>query len=85
MTHDILGRELHEGHLLAEPQPDGTVTCDDCGTRVRPETLESLPPHNCTTRRAHNEQIRILDAGQPAGAKTAWVPQRFRRQRDGEG
>lgn len=30
----------------------GTVVCDDCGSRVRPRTLESLPPHNCTERAA---------------------------------
>lgn len=29
----------------------GTVLCDDCGCRVRPVTLASLPEHNCTERR----------------------------------
>jgi hypothetical protein len=30
----------------------GSVLCDDCGSRVRPQTLESLPPHDCLERRA---------------------------------
>lgn len=30
----------------------GRVTCADCGTKVRTETLESLPPHRCTERSA---------------------------------
>lgn len=28
----------------------GTVRCDDCGARVRPRTLESLPEHGCVER-----------------------------------
>ena len=28
----------------------GSVICDNCGSRVRTRTLESLPPHNCTER-----------------------------------
>lgn len=37
----------------------GTVLCDDCGSRVRPETLASLPEHRCTEkRRARAEASR---------------------------
>lgn len=32
----------------------GSVLCDDCGTRVRPRTLESLPPHRCAERQLQN-------------------------------
>lgn len=28
----------------------GSVLCADCGTRVRPRTLESLPPHGCVEK-----------------------------------
>lgn len=28
----------------------GSVLCDDCGTRVRPKTLASLPEHRCTEK-----------------------------------
>jgi hypothetical protein len=51
-----------------DPEADfvatGTVICGDCGARVRPKTLESLPPHGCDERRRHMERIRMLDAGQ---------------------
>ncbi|MET9339247.1 hypothetical protein [Nonomuraea sp. NPDC003804] len=37
-----------------DPEADfaatGTVLCADCGTRVRPRTLESLPEHRCAER-----------------------------------
>ncbi len=59
----------------------GMVTCDDCGSRVRPATLASLPPHNCTQRRAQNEAIRLTDVGQRD--KTEWVPARFRTGKEG--
>ncbi|MER5420365.1 hypothetical protein [Streptosporangium roseum] len=36
----------------ADFRTTGTVRCADCGTRVRPRTLESLPPHNCIEMRA---------------------------------
>ena len=37
----------------------GSVLCDDCGTRVRPRTLESLPQHNCAERaRQRREDAR---------------------------
>jgi hypothetical protein len=36
----------------ADFRATGSVLCDDCGTRVRPRTLESLPAHNCAERRA---------------------------------
>lgn len=36
----------------ADFRATGSVLCDDCGSRLRPRTLESLPPHNCTERRA---------------------------------
>lgn len=28
----------------------GRITCSDCGTLVRTQTLETLPPHHCTAR-----------------------------------
>lgn len=34
----------------ADFRATGSVLCDGCGSRVRPRTLESLPPHNCTER-----------------------------------
>jgi hypothetical protein len=40
----------------ADFRATGSVLCGDCGTRVRPETLKSLPSHNCTERaRARRE------------------------------
>ncbi len=32
----------------------GAVVCADCGMRVRPRTLESLPPHGCMERQAQS-------------------------------
>lgn len=29
---------------------NGSVLCEDCGSRVRPRSLESLPEHGCTER-----------------------------------
>lgn len=40
----------------ADFRTTGSVLCDDCGTRVQPRTLESLPAHNCSERaRARRE------------------------------
>lgn len=38
----------------------GSVLCADCGTRVRPRSLESLPPHGCV------EKQRAAGRGGPA-------------------
>jgi hypothetical protein len=39
-----------------DPEADfaatGSVVCDDCGARLRPRTLESLPEHGCVERQA---------------------------------
>ena len=40
----------------------GSVLCDDCGSRVRTQTLESLPPHRCTERRAQRLAARAEEA-----------------------
>lgn len=32
----------------------GSVLCGDCGTRLRPQTLASLPPHGCAERQQAN-------------------------------
>ncbi|MFI6512884.1 hypothetical protein ACIBCT_35230 [Streptosporangium sp. NPDC050855] len=34
----------------ADYHESGGVLCDDCGKRVRPRSLESLPEHGCTER-----------------------------------
>lgn len=43
---------------VADFAATGSVLCDDCGSRVRPRTLESLPPHNCMERRAQRLAAR---------------------------
>jgi hypothetical protein len=35
----------------------GKVLCDDCGTRLRPRTVASLPDHGCATVRAANRLL----------------------------
>jgi hypothetical protein len=40
----------------AEFAATGQVRCDDCGTLVRPRTLESLPPHGCSERQQARRQ-----------------------------
>jgi hypothetical protein len=45
-----------EYDAAADFAESGGVLCDDCGTRLRPRTLESLPEHGCTERqRARRE------------------------------
>lgn len=43
----------------------GTVVCGDCGTRVKPRTLESLPPHGCAdiqaSKRATAYAIAVMN------------------------
>ncbi|NEA52412.1 hypothetical protein [Streptomyces sp. SID10815] len=56
----MLGR-LHEEALIENEERDwwvtGRIRCDDCGTMVRTQTLETLPPHRCTERqRARRER-----------------------------
>jgi hypothetical protein len=58
----------------------GYVTCDACGHRVRTDSLESLPPHDCAERARHNGRIKALDVGQLPANKTEWVPARFVRK-----
>lgn len=46
-----------------DPEADfaatGSVLCADCGTRVRPQTLSSLPPHRCLERQAEQQQTTV--------------------------
>lgn len=35
-------------------QRTGRFPCGDCGTLVRTETLESLPPHRCAERQGNS-------------------------------
>lgn len=38
----------------------GSVVCGDCGARVWPKTLASLPVHGCTQRqRMHHDQAAM--------------------------
>jgi hypothetical protein len=41
---------------------NGSVLCDDCGTRVRPKTLATLPDHGCVTVQQLNRQLLALVA-----------------------
>ncbi len=46
-----------------DPEADfaatGSVLCADCGTRVRPRTLESLPPHGCVERQRARQDALV--------------------------
>jgi hypothetical protein len=39
----------------------GTVVCDDCGARVRPKTLASLPPHRCIEGQQRQRTLGVQD------------------------
>ena len=59
LAERVLNR-LHEQALVENEERDwqhtGIIPCSDCGTRVRTQTLETLPFHNCTQRqRARRE------------------------------
>lgn len=47
-----------------DPEADfaanGSVLCDDCGRRVRPRTLESLPEHGCAVVQQANRRLLAL-------------------------
>lgn len=49
-----------------DPEADfaatGSVLCDDCGARVRPRTLESLPPHRCAERQRQSRRTCLTGA-----------------------
>jgi hypothetical protein len=47
----------------ADFRATGSVLCDDCGSRVRPRTLESLPPHNCAERARARREAAARDGG----------------------
>jgi hypothetical protein len=48
----------------------GSVVCDDCGSRVRTRTLESLPPHNCTERARERRAATLLAIANDQGEET---------------
>ncbi|MFG3046289.1 hypothetical protein ACGFZR_15335 [Streptomyces sp. NPDC048241] len=53
VSQQVMDR-LHDEALIENEERDwyrtGRIRCDDCGTMVRTQTLESLPPHNCVQR-----------------------------------
>lgn len=47
-----------------DPEADyaatGKVLCDDCGTRLRPQTLATLPDHGCGSIQLANRELLAL-------------------------
>jgi hypothetical protein len=44
-----------------------SVLCDDCGARVRPRTLESLPEHGCAERQRARRATSQTEEGSTDG------------------
>lgn len=45
-----------EDQLVQEWLATGKARCDDRGSLVKTDTLEALPPHNCTERAAQRQR-----------------------------
>jgi hypothetical protein len=60
-----LMERLHEAALAENEERDwyrtGRIPCSDCGTLVRTQTLETLPPHRCTERQRARREREAAD------------------------
>ena len=46
-----------------------STACELCEAALDVAEGQPLPEHNCAERQRHNEQVRMLDAGQPEAAR----------------